>query len=88
MLKFFWVKFWSLPENWSFPKTLRFRKNFVLQQQIDGKNHPKISSFDGGACLNFRRANPLSIEGLSISMILNRFLDDKPAKTPLFGLFS
>jgi hypothetical protein len=34
MLKFFWVKFLPLPENCSFPKTLRFRKNFVLHSRL------------------------------------------------------
>jgi hypothetical protein len=29
MLKFFWVKFGSLPENWTLPKTLRFREKFA-----------------------------------------------------------
>jgi len=29
MLKFFWVKLWPVPENWHFPKTLRFRENFA-----------------------------------------------------------
>jgi len=37
MLKFFWVKFKSLPENWLFPKTLRFRKNFVCYGRLMAK---------------------------------------------------
>jgi hypothetical protein len=37
MLKFFRLKFWPVPKNRLFPKTLRFGKNFVLNGGLMAK---------------------------------------------------
>jgi hypothetical protein len=41
MLKFFWVKSGSKPKNRLLPKTLRFRKNYVLDGRLMAKGTQK-----------------------------------------------